>query len=162
MRHTLPLAPQFYVTAPQPCPYLAGRMERKLFTALQGEHSQKLNDALKTLKDGRRVYSRGKGVYEIEDAYPPARQISASILPDRYRLLEIGDQMAVALTPEESRLVGMLLAGDAAQEIFAERMRELGSKVWELERARSKLEQRVKGLEAQRHKDDRQLPLVPA
>ena len=46
MRHTLPLAPQFYVTAPQPCPYLPGRMERKLFTALQGEHAQKLNDTL--------------------------------------------------------------------------------------------------------------------
>lgn len=46
MRHTLPLAPQFYVTAPQPCPYLQGRMERKLFTALQGEHAEQLNDAL--------------------------------------------------------------------------------------------------------------------
>lgn len=46
MRHTLPIAPQFYVTAPQPCPYLADRMERKLFTALQGEHSEQLNDAL--------------------------------------------------------------------------------------------------------------------
>ncbi len=46
MRHTLPIAPQFYVTAPQPCPYLAGRMERKLFTALQGESAEKLNDTL--------------------------------------------------------------------------------------------------------------------
>lgn len=46
MRHTLPLAPQFYVTAPQSCPYLKGRQERKLFTALQGEHAAKLNDTL--------------------------------------------------------------------------------------------------------------------
>ncbi|MBO9475311.1 MULTISPECIES: arginyltransferase [unclassified Shimia] len=46
MRHSLPIAPQFYVTAPQPCPYLDGRMERKLFTALQGDNATALNDAL--------------------------------------------------------------------------------------------------------------------
>lgn len=46
MRHTLPIAPQFYVTAPQACPYLDGRLERKLFTALQGDHAQRLNDTL--------------------------------------------------------------------------------------------------------------------
>lgn len=46
MRHTLPIAPQFYVTAPQPCPYLEDRMERKLFTALQGEYAEQLNNTL--------------------------------------------------------------------------------------------------------------------
>ena len=46
MRHTLPIAPQFYVTAPQPCPYLADRKERKLFTALQGDNAKQLNDTL--------------------------------------------------------------------------------------------------------------------
>ncbi|UWQ12601.1 arginyltransferase [Aliiroseovarius crassostreae] len=46
MRHSLPLAPQFYVTAPQTCPYLEDRQERKLFTALQGEHASELNDSL--------------------------------------------------------------------------------------------------------------------
>jgi len=46
MRHSLPIAPQFYVTAPQPCPYLADRMERKLFTALQGDPAEKLNNSL--------------------------------------------------------------------------------------------------------------------
>ncbi|UWQ16624.1 arginyltransferase [Jannaschia sp. M317] len=46
MRHSLPLTPQFYVTAPQGCPYLDGRRERKLFTALQGSGASELNDKL--------------------------------------------------------------------------------------------------------------------
>ena len=46
MRHTLPIAPQFYVTAPQTCPYLEGRMERKLFTSLQGNYAEQLNNSL--------------------------------------------------------------------------------------------------------------------
>ena len=46
MRHSLPRAPQFYVTAAQPCPYLENKVERKLFTALNGSDSQLLNQAL--------------------------------------------------------------------------------------------------------------------
>ena len=46
MRHSLPQSPQFYVTAPQPCPYLEGQVERKLFTSLQGGRADTLNDVL--------------------------------------------------------------------------------------------------------------------
>ncbi len=46
MRHSLPLATQFYVTASQPCPYLDGKVERKLFAGLQTEHADSLNNAL--------------------------------------------------------------------------------------------------------------------
>ncbi len=38
--------PQFYLTAPAPCPYLAGRQERKVFTHLVGRRAAGLNDIL--------------------------------------------------------------------------------------------------------------------
>ena len=37
---------QFYLTAPSPCPYLAGRTERKVFTHLVGKRAKEVNDAL--------------------------------------------------------------------------------------------------------------------
>jgi len=39
-------APQFYLTAPAPCPYLPGRVERKVFTHLVGKRAAGLNDML--------------------------------------------------------------------------------------------------------------------
>ena len=39
-------APQFYLTAPSPCPYLPGKEERKVFTHLVGERAPELNDLL--------------------------------------------------------------------------------------------------------------------
>jgi arginine-tRNA-protein transferase len=38
--------PQFYLTAPSPCPYLAGKDERKVFTHLVGERAPELNNVL--------------------------------------------------------------------------------------------------------------------
>jgi arginine-tRNA-protein transferase len=38
--------PQFYLTAPSPCPYLPDRSERKVFTHLVGEKAGDLNDLL--------------------------------------------------------------------------------------------------------------------
>jgi len=44
--------PEFYITAPQPCPYLPGRLERKLFTHLTRDKPDLLVDNL--LKGGFR------------------------------------------------------------------------------------------------------------
>jgi arginine-tRNA-protein transferase len=38
--------PQFYLTAPSPCPYLSGKEERKVFTHLVGGRAPELNDLL--------------------------------------------------------------------------------------------------------------------
>jgi arginine-tRNA-protein transferase len=38
--------PQFYLTAPSPCPYLSGKEERKVFTHLVGERAGELNNIL--------------------------------------------------------------------------------------------------------------------
>jgi arginine-tRNA-protein transferase len=37
---------RFYLTAPSPCPYLPDRMERKVFTSLEGPAAAQLNDTL--------------------------------------------------------------------------------------------------------------------
>lgn len=44
-RHSLD-TPQFYLTAPAPCPYLEGKEERKVFTHLVGERAKQVNDML--------------------------------------------------------------------------------------------------------------------
>ena len=54
--------PRFFVTSPQPCPYLPGRQERKVFTELAGAQAVELNDAL-----GRIGFRRSQSV-----AYRPS------------------------------------------------------------------------------------------
>ncbi len=76
MRHTLPIAPQFYVTAPQPCPYLPGQQERKLFTALTGDGSRALNDTL-----SKQGFRRSQNVL-----YRPACSDCAACLSARIRV----------------------------------------------------------------------------
>ena len=54
--------PRFFVTNPAPCPYLAGKTERKVFTELNRPHANELNDAL-----GRIGFRRSQNV-----AYRPS------------------------------------------------------------------------------------------
>jgi arginyl-tRNA--protein-N-Asp/Glu arginylyltransferase len=39
-------SPQFFMTAPAPCPYLPGQVERKVFTHLVGQRAPEMNDIL--------------------------------------------------------------------------------------------------------------------
>ncbi|SNR24353.1 arginyltransferase [Paracoccus sediminis] len=78
MRHTLPHAPQFYVTAPQPCPYLHGRAERKLFTALHGDNASDLNNAL-----SRQGFRRSQNVL-----YRPSCESCVACMSARIRVAD--------------------------------------------------------------------------
>ncbi|MBK4217068.1 arginyltransferase [Paracoccus caeni] len=78
MRHTLPHAPQFYVTAPQPCPYLHGRAERKLFTALHGDNATELNNAL-----SRQGFRRSQNVL-----YRPSCESCVACMSARIRIAD--------------------------------------------------------------------------
>jgi leucyl-tRNA---protein transferase len=95
MRHTLPIAPQFYVTAPQPCPYLEGRMERKLFTALQGDYAEKLNDAL-----SKQGFRRSQNVL-----YRPSCSDCAACLSARIRVADFVPSRSQRKTIKRNRML---------------------------------------------------------
>ena len=46
MTHQPKQSPQFFLTAPSPCPYIEGEFERKVFTHLVGDKAPELNDLL--------------------------------------------------------------------------------------------------------------------
>src|SRR6185312_9621373 len=46
MTHQPIHSPQFFLTAPSPCPYLEGKFERKVFTHLVGDRAPEMNDLL--------------------------------------------------------------------------------------------------------------------
>ena len=74
-----PHSPQFYLTAPSPCPYVEGEFERKVFTHLAGDRAPELNDLL--TQGG---FRRSQNI-----AYRPACEtcracVSVRILVDRF------------------------------------------------------------------------------
>jgi len=46
MTHQPTQSPQFFLTAPSPCPYIDGQFERKVFTHLVGDKASEMNDLL--------------------------------------------------------------------------------------------------------------------
>ncbi|HSI39621.1 MAG TPA: arginyltransferase [Xanthobacteraceae bacterium] len=103
--------PQFYLTAPSPCPYLPGREERKVFTHLVGERASHLNDVLT-----HGGFRRSQSI-----AYRPACEqcracVSVRVCVDEFRLTRsfrrvveanadlIGDMRAAIPTAEQYSL----------------------------------------------------------
>ena len=93
MRHTLPHAPQFYVTAPQPCPYLHGRAERKLFTALVGDSAAELNNAL-----SRQGFRRSQNVL-----YRPSCESCVACMSARIRVADFAPSRTQARVTRRNR-----------------------------------------------------------
>ena len=100
--------PQFYLTAPSPCPYLAGHEERKVFTHLVGERAAELNDLL-TQGGFRRSQSIAYrpacehcracvSVRVIVDAFQPTRSMRR--IAERNSDL-VGDMRAAVPTSEQ-------------------------------------------------------------
>ncbi|MGO9546049.1 MAG: arginyltransferase [Rhodomicrobium sp.] len=78
--------PEFYVTAPQPCPYLPGRHERKIFTHLSPDRPRALVDNL--LKGG---FRRSQNI-----AYMPYCDHCAACVPVRIVVNEFEPKRTLA------------------------------------------------------------------
>ncbi|MPT47485.1 MAG: arginyltransferase [Sphingobium sp.] len=111
--------PRFFVTSPGPCPYLPGRMERKVFTELSGENASELNDAL-----GRIGFRRSQNV-----AYRPSCEgcsacVSVRIVADEFR----PNATQRKLLRRHQDIVVSLCKPWSTQEQFALLSRYLGSR----------------------------------
>ena len=102
--------PQFYLTSPAPCPYLTGRMERKVFTRLSGEVARSLNDSLT-----HAGFRRSQNI-----AYRPSCEgcqacVSVRVVVDAFERSRSFDRVAAKNTD----LVGEVVDPWATEEQFA-------------------------------------------
>jgi len=102
--------PQFYLTAPSPCPYLPGHEERKVFTHLVGRRAGPLNDVL--------THSGFRRSQTI--AYRPACEgcgqcVSVRVLVDEFEASRNLRRIRAA----NEDLVGALIPAQATTEHYA-------------------------------------------
>lgn len=72
--------PRFFVTSPSPCPYLPGKLERKIFTELNGAHAGELNDAL-----GRIGFRRSQSVAYRPSCAGCTACVSVRVVADQFK-----------------------------------------------------------------------------
>ncbi len=110
--------PKFFVTSPTPCPYLPGKVERKVFTELRGRHATELNDAL-----GRIGFRRSQSVAYRPSCLDCTACVSVRVCADRFepnatqrKLLRRNADLEVSAckpwsTPEQYELLRRYLSG---------------------------------------------------
>ena len=108
-KHSLD-TPQFYLTTPQPCPYLPGKQERKVFTHLVGNKAPQINDMLT-----HGGFRRSQNI-----AYRPACDgcracVSTRVLVDRFKPSKSLKRIAA----KNSDLVGEELPAAPTSEQFS-------------------------------------------
>jgi arginine-tRNA-protein transferase len=102
MLHRPTRRPQFfYTTAPLPCPYLAGRTERKIVTELSGAEAETLHDRLSRAGFRRSHNIAYSPVCPGCRACIPIRIVAGEFLPDRTqrRIIRANEDLATAELP---------------------------------------------------------------
>ena len=72
--------PKFFVTNPSPCPYLPGKVERKVFTELSGRNASELNEAL-----GRIGFRRSQSVAYRPSCIDCSACVSGRVVASEFR-----------------------------------------------------------------------------
>ena len=102
--------PQFFITAPSPCPYIAGRVERKVFTHLVGQNARSLNTQL-----SQGGFRRSQNI-----AYRPACEGCASCVSVRVPVNTFEPSRNFRRTVKSNDdLVGTVVRSQASSEHYA-------------------------------------------
>ena len=102
--------PQFYLTAPAPCPYLPGHEERKVFTHLVGRRAAGLHDTL-----SQSGFRRSQTI-----AYRPACEGCKACVSVRVKALEFSPGKTFRRVVACNRdLIGNVVAARATSEQYA-------------------------------------------
>lgn len=102
--------PEFYVTAPQPCPYLPGRLERKLFTHLTHDKPPELVDRLLTTG-----FRRSQNIAYVPYCEGCQACVSVRVLSNEFR----PDRSMKRVMQRNSRLVARRMAPHPTAEQYA-------------------------------------------
>lgn len=117
-----------------------------------------VDDRLGVLVDDGKLKRVLRGVYVPVETFPPARDISKTILTDGRVKYEIGDDV-LTLTPKEDRVLSSLTAGAASQAIAIESARQTSMLVTELAAQLEKIKRDYAALKAHREQG-KQISLI--